>query len=167
MGVSGEGMDRRVEKKTSYARLGGYAAAGIAALLFAWWFVDTLLGSRSSPKYVASRQRDLAIERAQTFISQNATEPLTVQDVCQATAVSERTLQYAFLEHFGVTPKAYLKAIRLNGVRRELKNAEPDVTINQVAMRWGFWHMSQFAVDYRKHFGELPSQTLQQVVRSL
>jgi len=47
MGVSGQGMDRRVEKKTSYARLGGYAAAGIAALLFAWWFVDTLLGGRS------------------------------------------------------------------------------------------------------------------------
>ena len=30
MGVSGQGMDRRVEKKTSYARLGAYAAAGIA-----------------------------------------------------------------------------------------------------------------------------------------
>jgi len=40
-------MDRRVEKKTSYARFGAYAAAGIAALLFAWWFVDTILGGRS------------------------------------------------------------------------------------------------------------------------
>jgi len=45
-GVSGQGMDRRVEKKTSYARFGAYAAAGIAALLFAWWFVDTILGGR-------------------------------------------------------------------------------------------------------------------------
>jgi len=130
-------------------------------------FVDALLGSRSSRNYMASRQRDLAIERARNFISQNSAEPLTVQDVCQAAAVSERTLQYAFLEHVGITPKAYLKAIRLNGVRRELKNAESDVTVNQVAMRWGFWHMSQFAGDYRKHFGELPSQTLQQVIRSL
>jgi len=130
-------------------------------------FVDALLGSRSSRNYVTSRQRDLAIERAKNFISQNSAEPLTVQDVCQAAAVSERTLRYAFLEHLKVTPKAYLKVIRLNGVRRELKNAEPDVPVNQVAMRWGFWHMSQFAVDYRKHFGELPSQTLQQVVRSL
>jgi len=47
VGVSGQAMDRRVEKKTSYARFGAYAAAGIAALLFAWWFVDTLLGGRS------------------------------------------------------------------------------------------------------------------------
>ena len=47
VGVSGQAMDRRVEKKTSYAQFGAYAAAGIAALLFAWWFVDTLLGGRS------------------------------------------------------------------------------------------------------------------------
>jgi len=40
-------MDRRVEKKTSYARFAVYAAGGIAALLFAWWFVDMLLGGRS------------------------------------------------------------------------------------------------------------------------
>jgi HlyD family secretion protein len=47
MGVSGEGMDRRVEKKTSYTRYGAYAAGAIAVLLFAWWFVDTILGGRS------------------------------------------------------------------------------------------------------------------------
>lgn len=47
VGVSGQRMDRKVEKKTSYGRWAAYAAAGIAALLFAWWFVDTLLGGRS------------------------------------------------------------------------------------------------------------------------
>ena len=47
MGVSGQGMDRRVEKTPSYVRFGIYAVAGIAALLFAWWFVDMLSGGRS------------------------------------------------------------------------------------------------------------------------
>lgn len=47
MGVSGQGMDRRVEKKASYGRYAAYAAGGIAVLLFAWWFVDTLMGGRS------------------------------------------------------------------------------------------------------------------------
>jgi AraC family ethanolamine operon transcriptional activator len=130
-------------------------------------FVGAIHGSRSSPNHANCRRRDLAIEQAKDFISQNSDEALTVQDVCRAAEVSERTLQYAFLENCGITPKTYMQAVRLNGVRRELKRAEPGTTINQVAMRWGFWHMSQFAVDYRKHFGELPSQTLQQVVRSL
>ena len=40
-------MDRRVEKKTSYSRFAIYAAGGIAALLFAWWFVDAVMGGRS------------------------------------------------------------------------------------------------------------------------
>ena len=46
-GISGQRMDRQVEKKTSYSRWATYAAGGIAALLFAWWFADTLLGGRS------------------------------------------------------------------------------------------------------------------------
>jgi HlyD family secretion protein len=47
MGVSGENMDRRVEKKTSYGKYAAYAAGVVAVLLFAWWFVDTLMGGRS------------------------------------------------------------------------------------------------------------------------
>jgi AraC family ethanolamine operon transcriptional activator len=60
-----------------------------------------------------------------------------------------------------MTPKAYLTAMRLDGVRRHLVPGEPTVKIADVANRWGFWHMGQFAADYRRHFGELPSQTLQ------
>ena len=47
MGISGQGMDRRVEKKTSYGRYAAYAAGIIVALMFVWWFIDTLMGGRS------------------------------------------------------------------------------------------------------------------------
>src|SRR5210317_848722 len=47
MGISGQAMDRRVEKKVSYGRFASYAAGGIAVLLFAWWFVDAVMGGRS------------------------------------------------------------------------------------------------------------------------
>jgi HlyD family secretion protein len=47
MGISGQTMDRRVEKKVPYGRLATYAVGGIAGLLFAWWFVDTITGGRS------------------------------------------------------------------------------------------------------------------------
>ena len=45
--VSGQGMDRRIERKTPLSRKIGYGAAAVLALLFAWWIVDTLLGGRS------------------------------------------------------------------------------------------------------------------------
>ena len=47
MGISGQAMDRRVEKKTPFGRFAIYAAGGIGALLFAWWFVDAVMGGRS------------------------------------------------------------------------------------------------------------------------
>ena len=45
--ISGQGMDRVVEKKTPPVRLVGYALAGGIVILFAWWLVGTLLGGRS------------------------------------------------------------------------------------------------------------------------
>ena len=32
--------------------------------------------------------------------------------------------------------------------------------VGRISARWGFWHMSRFARDYRLLFGELPSETL-------
>jgi len=45
--MSGEGMDRAVEKRVSRGRMAGYGIAAIAALVFAWWLFSTLLGGRS------------------------------------------------------------------------------------------------------------------------
>jgi AraC family transcriptional regulator, ethanolamine operon transcriptional activator len=61
----------------------------------------------------------------------------------------------------GLSPKAYLKARRLNAVRRELLRDETAVgNIFDRASSWGFWHMGQFGRDYKAMFGELPSETL-------
>ena len=74
-----------------------------------------------------------------------------------------RTLNYAFREIFGVTPKEYLQVTRLDGVRKDLHRREPSAKISDIANKWGFWHMGQFAADYRRQFGELPSETTRRV----
>jgi len=45
--ISGKGMDRIVEKKTHMGQKLIYALAGLAALLFAWWLANEILGGRS------------------------------------------------------------------------------------------------------------------------
>ena len=104
--------------------------------------------------------RELALRRARPFIEANGDRPITVPELCRATRLSRRTLEYAFREHLGLSPRAYLAALRLDGVRRELVPADAPVRVSDVANRWGFWHLGQFAADYRKQFGELPSKTL-------
>ncbi len=55
----------------------------------------------------------------------------------------------------------YIKAQRLQGARRMLKQAEPKTaSIAAIAHRWGFWHSGHFAQAYQAMFNELPSQTL-------
>ena len=107
------------------------------------------------------RARNRAIKQIKQYLSENPADPVTVSQLCKVTGASIRTLQYAFLEHYGVSPKTYLKCFRLNGVRKELWGSDPDSKrVNDISSLWGFWHMGQFAGDYRKLFGELPSETL-------
>lgn len=58
-----------------------------------------------------------------------------------------------------MAPATYLRALRLNGVRRDLRGRAAD-SVQDVAAAWGFWHLSQFATDYRRMFGARPSETL-------
>jgi AraC family ethanolamine operon transcriptional activator len=105
--------------------------------------------------------RAATVARALSHIAAFRREALTVGDLCRATGASERTLRRAFVEHFGLSPKAYLQARRLHGVRDELRHADPArARVADVAQAWSFWHLGQFASDYRRLFGELPSQTL-------
>lgn len=111
---------------------------------------------------ISAGLRNRAIKQIKQYLDEFPNEPVMVSQLCKIARVSERSLQYAFLDHYGISPKTYLKNFRLNGVRRELWENDPDFTkVNDVASLWGFWHMGQFAADYRKLFGELPSATLQ------
>ncbi len=88
-------------------------------------------------------------------------QPIRMTELCAIAQVSERTLQNHFKRELGMTPMSYLTGQRLHGVHRELWRADPSTTsITDVANHWGFWHMGQFAADYRRLFGELPSTTL-------
>jgi len=122
----------------------------------------TILDS-SNPANVSSRKnRVKAINKVKEYLAENSNEPLHMSTLCEITKVSERTLQYAFKEYFGVSPKFYLKSLRLYSVRNWLLRSDPATTsVIEIATNWGFWHMGQFAADYRKLFGELPSETLQ------
>jgi AraC family ethanolamine operon transcriptional activator len=99
------------------------------------------------------------VRRAEDYMQANRAEPLSVLELCRELGVSERTLHYAFQEVRGTSPMAYFRALRLNAVRQELRAAADTATVHEIAQRWGFWHTGEFAADYQRLFGELPSQT--------
>ncbi|MBJ7554991.1 helix-turn-helix domain-containing protein [Marinomonas spartinae] len=104
--------------------------------------------------------RKRVVDVARQFLDNHLDEPVTITQLCEVCSVSRRTLQYSFESILGVSPIQYLRASRLNGVRRSLLHATSGQTVSDIATQWGFWHLSQFAKDYKQLFGEPPSKTL-------
>ena len=107
------------------------------------------------------RKRDLALLNAESLIEHGSSDAMTVARLCELTNVSERTLEYAFRERYGMTPKSYMITHRLNNARKQLSQSTPKKhRVSDIAHQHGFWHMGKFSSDYKRLFSESPSQTL-------
>ncbi|MCM2972414.1 helix-turn-helix domain-containing protein [Larsenimonas suaedae] len=103
-------------------------------------------------------RRRKAVERVRAHLNQNAALPVTLDELCAIAHVSPRTLRYSFESVLGISPIQFLRLARLNRVRRYLSTPEA-VSVSEGANAWGFYHLSQFARDYKALFGETPSAT--------
>ena len=107
----------------------------------------------------ADRRR--ALRSALAHIDARLRRTIRAADLCRATGVSERTLQYAFQAEFGLSPMSYVAARRLRAVRRELLRANAHRgAVAAIARAYGMRHGGRFATDYHAMFGEYPSDTL-------
>lgn len=121
-----------------------------------------IAAAEASSKEIANlRRRDIAVDKVVEFVRNTPIPTSELAQLCRIAHVSERTLQYAFKERFGITPNTFVKRWNLNTVRRQLLAANPaETNLSAVCQRFGFLHQSQFAADYKKLFAELPSTTL-------
>lgn len=125
--------------------------------------LSTLQGSCPADLPTPSfKARSHIVSEAIDFAMSDKLHPPTISDICIRLKISRRLLNYCFQEVLGVNPVAYLRSLRLNGVRRDLRTGGQGAgNVSDVAARWGFWHLPRFAAEYRQLFGELPSKTLQ------
>lgn len=124
-----------------------------------------LLAEATEPERSCGLRRTHASHRARLLkqacdtIDARLCQGLTMSELCAAIGTSRRTLETIFIEQLDVTPYQYVRALRLNAIHRELALEENrDVSIGDIAARWGIWHLSRFAADYHRLFGKLPSQ---------
>ena len=106
-------------------------------------------------------RKPLYLRRAEEYIAANLAEPVSVADIAASAGISVPTLTRAFKRYHEIGPKAFLRQRRLERAQQELLAAQPlETTVVEIAMRYGFFQLSHFADNYRKAFGELPSETL-------
>jgi len=124
--------------------------------------LETLCDESNRDQAVSSGHRHMVLNKSMNILMDPERLPITVAQLCTEVSTSQSTLKRVFLTEFGVTPKTYIRARCLSGVRDELTRTQPGTFVVDVANRWGFWHMGQFARDYRSMFSELPSDMLRE-----
>ena len=98
--------------------------------------------------------------KAKQFILDHAHEDVCLENLECAAGVSRFTLYESFKKYYGLSPMSFLKRHRLEGVRRVLLEGHSNLNVSAIAMEWGFNHLGRFSADYKKMFGEAPSQTV-------
>ncbi len=101
-----------------------------------------------------------AARRARDYLHRHLQEEVSIADLCAAAGCNRRTLYHGFRKRYGISPHRYMTVIRLNEVRRQLCRQPVYGRITEVAMDWGFFHLSRFTSQYRQLFTEKPSDTV-------
>jgi AraC family ethanolamine operon transcriptional activator len=142
--------------------LAGWTASRGGAAVLANELVDDFLAIICPAEPLrgwSARQR--VVNRAWEIVEDDDQGVVSVTDLCVRLGVPIRTLDDAFRACLGVGPKRFILGIRLNKVRRLLGRPDSEATtVTSVATRFAFFHFGHFAQQYRRLFGESPSQTL-------
>ncbi|WP_407146499.1 AraC family transcriptional regulator [Bradyrhizobium sp. ORS 86] len=106
------------------------------------------------------------VRRAEAFIHAHASETIRLAQIADAAGCSVRALQLAFKTFRGTTPMALLRDTRLTNAHADLSRSDPcSVTVTEIATKHGFYNLGRFAQDYRRSFGQSPSETLRLTLR--
>jgi AraC-like DNA-binding protein len=107
------------------------------------------------PKYI----RD-----GRVLLEKHINATYTIADLVDDLQMSKRTVQHGFKHYLGFTPKEYQQYIRLNGIRKSILSVkDPHITLTEIAAKYNYSHLGHFSVEYKKFFGESPSETLRKV----
>jgi AraC-like DNA-binding protein len=149
----------------------GILSNPIARSSFGQFVLTALLLSHPHNYAEALRRREKPIgprdvKRAVDYIEGNLEEPIGLHDIVAASGAPGRTLLKHFRDFKGTSPMRYLRRARFERVHQALRRAGPEGGVMDIAATYGFTHMGRFSVEYRKRFGESPSQTIGKRLRS-
>ena len=100
------------------------------------------------------------LQKVESFVHDHCSEVITVEQLAGIAGVSLPTLFSAFRKYKGISPMRYVTNIRFERVHSVLKNAGRGSQVTDIAMEWGFYQLGRFSQEYKKRYGETPSQTL-------
>ena len=105
------------------------------------------------------------VRLVEDYISAHCREPISMQTIARETGHGANSIFRAFRKHRDYTPMQFLRNVRMTMARNRLLQPNAAESVSQVAFACGFTHLGRFAIQYRRRFGETPSETLARSLR--
>lgn len=104
--------------------------------------------------------RNEIIRRSLDHIHKSIRGEAVIGDLILSAGTSQRSLNRAFDEVFGMGPHQYYMLERMHVIRKALREAGPGDTVTSICTRFGVWDQGRFAGMYHRTFGLHPSVEL-------
>lgn len=121
----------------------------------------TMAGALAEAMGVAENERsglsdDTLVAAGQIWLAQHAASGARISELAAHLAVSQQTLIRRFRAKLGMTPRAYLRYLRVISAQPQLR--ETDRPIGQIATIVGYDDLKSFQDAFRAHTGMTPTQ---------
>jgi transcriptional regulator GlxA family with amidase domain len=100
------------------------------------------------------KHRNEKLSTAISYMLETLEEPASPSVISRQVGISTRQLERLFNRYLGISPKAYMMALRLERARALLQQTQ--MRVIDVATACGFSSHSTFSKNYKRHFGILP-----------
>jgi AraC-like DNA-binding protein len=127
----------------------------LIAMLFSYQHSPYSAQSGRAHSYASTRQ----LSRVCEHVMANLDQRITLTDLERISGLTARSLQYAFRKHYGKTPMEWIRDERYVAARRLLQATASSYSVTEIAGKFLFPSLSQFAAGYKQRYGELPSET--------
>jgi AraC-like DNA-binding protein len=98
------------------------------------------------------------------YLTAQYAEPVTIEGMAEALGYNRAYLSRLFKEHTGLTPAAFLAKHRADQGRRLLRE-RPELTVEQVAFSAGFHDPLYFSKQFKRWYGQSPTDYRQSVAQ--
>jgi AraC family ethanolamine operon transcriptional activator len=123
-----------------------------------------ILSAKGHSKLSLSARQAVFYQAVEHIMAHQDDLSLSMPHLAEQVNVSLRTLEYAFHDTLGHPPRGFIRRLRLQSLRRQLLLNSSCRGVTDAAARAGFVELGRMANDYKKSFGELPSQTLARAI---
>jgi LacI family transcriptional regulator len=103
------------------------------------------------------------VARSLRFLLEHCHEPIGVDDMARAAAMSRRALHNAFLAHLGRPPGAELHRVRIERAKKLL--ADPAQNLDDIGERCGYQSSNSLWVAFKQATGMSPRQYRESLIR--